>query len=526
MGRKEIGDLLKRTSDIEKELKPLGSGYMPDVKTINRSPAFQTWKEELKQEIHMMEQTPLTEGILKLLDTGFKNGIRDKRDFIELEGKLNVLSAHLDDYFGEQTGNEIGYKKMKKGTVVKTAFDEYTLIEQVGAGGNGRVFSAKTGSGDPVAIKFVERDIPAGKLKRFKNEINFCEHHKHKNIVEILDRGYVSFENGEYVFYVMPLYAETLRDKMRATIRPEDAISIFVGLLEGLSYAHKHGTIHRDIKPENIMFKNDSLEPIICDFGIAYFAKEELLTVVETKKNDRMANFQYAAPEQRIKGGEATAQTDIYALALILNEMFTGEIPQALDHKTIAECAPDFKFVDDVFSQLFRQKAEDRLYPEEKILTELKVREEQYKREQKIRNLQMAVAEMITPDKFEAFVLLKKYQDGNIIFTLNRDIPQEWFQIIQEGSFTHKAVIGYETYNLRMEKKNELSMPLYGNENTQAIEDIVSNVCEWISIVNEIYSDFLKTKAQEEQQRKEEERKAAIDKLEREKEISEIIANL
>ena len=78
------------TSDIEKELKPLGSGYMPDVKTINRSPAFQTWKEELKQEIHMMEQTPLTEGILKLLDTGFKNGIRDKRDFIELEGKLNV----------------------------------------------------------------------------------------------------------------------------------------------------------------------------------------------------------------------------------------------------------------------------------------------------------------------------------------------------------------------------------------------------------------------------------------------------
>ena len=133
---------------------------------------------------------------------------------------------------------------------------------------------------------------------------------------------------------------------------------------------------------------------------------------------------------------------------------------------------------------------------------------------------------MITPDKFEAFVLLKKYQDGNIIFTLNRDIPQKWFQIIQEGSFTHKAVIGYETYNLRMEKKNELSMPLYGNENTQAIEDIVSNVCEWISIVNEIYSDFLKTKAQEEQQRKEEERKAAIDKLEREKEISEIIANL
>lgn len=93
---------------------------------------------------------------------------------------------------------------MKHGETIKTAFDEYVLIKQVGSGGNGRVFSATNMNKENVAIKFVERNISASKLKRFKNEIHFCEYHKHKNIVEILDRGYVVLDGTEYVFYVMP----------------------------------------------------------------------------------------------------------------------------------------------------------------------------------------------------------------------------------------------------------------------------------------------------------------------------------
>ena len=382
MGKQELVNILKRTSEIEKELKPMGGSFMPNLKTINRSLSFQIWKTELREELLKLKQEPLIVEIIHLLDNGFKNGTRDEKDFIDLQGKLSVLSSRVDNYFDVQTAFEAEVQKMKKGTSVKTAFDEYTLIKQVGEGGNGKVFSATNGHGESVAIKFVERSISASKLKRFKNEIHFCEKHEHKNIVEILDRGYVILDSTEYVFYVMPLYAETLRDKMKAKIIPEDAVTIFIGLIEGLSYAHKIGTIHRDIKPENIMFKAGSLEPIICDFGIAHFAEDELLTIIETKKGDRMANFQYAAPEQRIKGEAATAQTDLYAAALILNEMFTGEIPQAVDHKTIATVAPDYAYLDDVFAQLFKQKAEDRLYPEEKILTEMKVRAEQYNRDQ------------------------------------------------------------------------------------------------------------------------------------------------
>ena len=527
MGMKEFSDVLKRTSDIEKHLKPTGGSFMPSVKTINRNPDFQIWKTELKRELQMMKQDSLVVDTLQILDNGFKNGFTDEKDFIALKGKLSVLSAHLDDYFEAQIEPDVEVKKMKKGTVVKTAFDEYTLIKQVGEGGNGKVFSATNGHGETVAIKFVERSLSAGKLKRFKNEIHFCENHKHKNIVEILDRGYVILDSTEYVFYVMPLYSETLRDKMKAKINPEDAVTIFIGLIEGLSYAHKIGTIHRDIKPENIMFKAGSLEPIICDFGIAHFAEDELLTIIETKKGDRMANFQYAAPEQRVKGEAATAQTDLYAAALILNEMFTGEIPQAVDHKTIASVAPDYAYLDEVFAQLFKQNASDRLYPEEKILTEMKVRAEQYHRDQEKLKLQKVVDEATSPDNFNATVTKKEFINGSIVFTLDRELPYEWFQILSGGHLgSYSALMSYGPEKLEKTGRYAISMPVYSSESPNSIKTIVENVLDWIPKANARYSAHVKQVAQQEQREREAARKAEIAKLDRESSISAILAQI
>ena len=178
MAQKELTNILKRTSQIEKLLKPTGGSFMPNVKTINRNPDFQIWKTELKRELQRVKQDSLVVDILQLLDNGFKNGFTDEKDFIDLKGKLSVISSHLDDYFEEQIEPDVEVKKMKKGTVVKTAFDEYTLIKQVGSGGNGRVFSATNEHGESVAIKFVERNISANKLKRFKIEMHFCENHQ------------------------------------------------------------------------------------------------------------------------------------------------------------------------------------------------------------------------------------------------------------------------------------------------------------------------------------------------------------
>ena len=76
--------------------------------------------------------------------------------------------------------------KLGKGSIAQTAYGSYTLVKQIGAGGNGQVFEAKDADGEVVAIKFLKKNESAKKLKRFKNEINFCENHSHKNIVQIL----------------------------------------------------------------------------------------------------------------------------------------------------------------------------------------------------------------------------------------------------------------------------------------------------------------------------------------------------
>ena len=416
---------------------------------------------------------------------------------------------------------------MRKGFKVYTAFDEYVLDKQIGAGGNARVFSARSSSGEIVAVKFIEKNLASDKFKRFKNEIYFCECHKHKNIVEIMDKGYTVDKDTEYAFYVMPLYAETLRDKMKFKLTPEQAVKIFEGLIEGLYYVHKNGTIHRDVKPENIMFKEGSIDPILCDFGIAHFAEEDLVTMIETKQSDRLANFQYAAPEQRVKGGIAAAQTDIYAAALILNEMFTGEIPQAADYKTIASFYPDYKFLDDIFVQMFKQNAIDRLYPEDKILTEMKIRAELYKHEQEKLRLQKIVDEVVVPEEFVASVINKEFADGSLVFTLDQKIPHDWFSILLNRELgSYSALVGYEPDRLELHGMNAIGMPLHGLDSKNGIKAIVENVSDWVWKANRRYNENRKQVARKQQREKEVRRKAEIERLEKESEINRFLLEI
>lgn len=417
-------------------------------------------------------------------------------------------------------------EKLTKGAEIHTAFDDYVLIRQQGEGGNGKVFSAKNSDGEEVAIKFVEKNSSRTKLKRFKNEIYFCEQHRHKNIVPILDRGYVCFDEKEYVFYIMPLYNETLKDRIKKGVSHKDAVHIFVGILEGLNFAHEHNTIHRDIKPENILFSAETMDPVICDFGIAHFTEDELLTAVETRPGDRMANFYYAAPEQYKKKAEICPQTDIYSAALILNEMFTGEIPQATGYKTIKEIDPDYGYLDDVFVQLFRQVPEERLYPEDQIISEMKILAERNRREKEKAILQNAIYEMIDPGKFETNIIRKEYRNGYLVFIFDREFPVEWFQKLAYSSYSHSAIMGYEPDKLRMIGTRELDMRLRSNINENTLKSIIKNVEEWVRTVNEIYNREQKQLAYANQQRKEQERIEKLEKIEKENAIASLIAKL
>ena len=499
---------------------------LPD-KTIYNSPEFIQWKENAKYQLRKLKPSQTVDETIDLLDS-FK-GWRDKSDLKKLKAKIQIILDNPDDFLPKEDFEEtMNVQRLKKGTVVHTAFDDYELFKQVGQGGNGKVFSAKDSKGYDVAIKFVERNETDKSYKRLKNEIHFCEKAQHKNIIKITDRGYAVLDEKPYVFYVMPLYPDTLRSKMKKGLAPEDAIAVFVGIMQGLKFAHEKGTFHRDIKPENILFAENSNEPVICDFGIAHFAEDDLITAVETKAADRLANFQYAAPEQRIKGGakQVDGRADVYAAGLILNEMFTNEIPQSAGYKKIAAVNPDYAYLDKLFESLFQQNPDDRLFPAIEILNQLTALADYHHDEERKIRLAKVIIEEKEIQEFKPSIIRKSFNNGNLVFVFDRVLPREWVEILMGGHYGHTSLMGYETYCLSQTDENTLIMPLKGRSDEATIKTIVEYMNTWIPSANYEYNSKLKREAAEVQRKEEMKRKKELEEIDRAQAINALLNDI
>jgi serine/threonine protein kinase len=251
--------------------------------------------------------------------------------------------------------------KLTKPISFETAFGTYVVQELLGEGGAGRVYGGVGIDQAAIALKVLSEDrASTDKRRRFKNEIAFLARNKHPNIVTVVDHGVA--RGGEMVgpFYVMPRYDGNLRHLMRQGIAPDRVLSLFSQILDGVEAAHLQGVIHRDLKPENILYDRDSDAVAIADFGIASFTAEFLVTLVETDPQQRLANFQYAAPEQRVQGKPVGAPADLYALGLILNEMFTGVVPYGTGYRLIGQVSNDLSFLDAIVAMMLRQAPEER----------------------------------------------------------------------------------------------------------------------------------------------------------------------
>ncbi|MGN6544274.1 MAG: serine/threonine-protein kinase [Aureliella sp.] len=251
--------------------------------------------------------------------------------------------------------------KLRKPIQLETAFGVYLLEELVGEGGAGRVYAGRGADDREVAIKVLtQSQASADRRRRFKNEIAFLSRIDHPNVVGVLDYGVARDESVQGPFYVMQRYTCSLRSLMQAGIPDKKALAFFGQVLDGVEAAHFKGTVHRDLKPENILYDQKSDSLAIADFGIAQFTEHLMATLVETKPTQRLANFQYAAPEQRKVGGKTSESTDIYALGLILNEMFTEQIPSGTEYRTVGQVVSQFAFLDAVVAQCIRQSPTER----------------------------------------------------------------------------------------------------------------------------------------------------------------------
>lgn len=197
--------------------------------------------------------------------------------------------------------------------------DRYRVVALLGRGGMGEVYRADDLTlGQPVALKFLPEEAAQDPalLDRFRAEVRIARKVSHPNVCRVYDVGEV---DGQPYLSMEYVDGEDLASLLRRIGRlPNDkALDIARQLCAGLAAAHTKGVLHRDLKPANIMLDGRG-QAIITDFGLAAFADQAQGAEV------RSGTPAYMAPEQ-LTGKEVTEKSDIYALGLVLYELFTGK---------------------------------------------------------------------------------------------------------------------------------------------------------------------------------------------------------
>jgi len=207
--------------------------------------------------------------------------------------------------------------------------DRYEILGTLGKGGMGVVYRARDRQLDEVvALKLLRPEALASDptlLDRFKQEIKLARRITHRNVLRTHDFG-----EAAGVPYISMEYLEgvTLKD----LVRNRGALPLGVGLsiakqmCHGLGAAHEGGVVHRDIKPQNMLILPETGELKIMDFGISRVSSVEAGTSGLTTAGTVMGTPDYMPPEQA-QGRPADFRSDLYSLAVVFFEIFTGKLP-------------------------------------------------------------------------------------------------------------------------------------------------------------------------------------------------------
>lgn len=394
--------------------------------------------------------------------------------------------------------------KLKKPVTFETTFEVYVVDELLGEGGAGRVYGGNDSDGTPVALKVLaEERASTDKRSRFKNEISFQASNKHRNIVTVIDHGLARGGNINGPFYVMPRYKNSLRKLIQEGITPDQVLPLFSQILDGVEAAHLLGVVHRDIKPENVLHNPDSNTIAVADFGTARFTEDLLATTVETAPAKRLANFQYAAPEQRTPGQTVGKPADLYALGLILNEMFTGFVPQGTKYQDISSVSKEFGFLDGIVEGMIRQIPQER--PDS--IAKIKGLIQQYQAEAvSLQRLSQIDATVIDAQKIDDPLALEPphlvdfdWGGGQLTLILNREVSQGWIGGLREMG-THRSLMnkGPEYFSFRGNKA-------IVNAQEHEVQQVINYFKEWLPLATRRLKQRLEQEArQQEIERKEE----------------------
>ncbi|HEX9630934.1 MAG TPA: serine/threonine-protein kinase [Gemmatimonadales bacterium] len=212
--------------------------------------------------------------------------------------------------------------------------NRYEVVKRLGEGGMSYVYEAKDLTrGETIAIKILSPKLSAdsSSVQRLRREAGLAMRLEHPHVCKILRLG--ETEDG-LIYLVMPyLKGELLSDREgKAGPLPIPQSVEWLGqMCSGLHHAHQLHIVHRDLKPENVMIipgSDDREIAVVMDFGLAKENRADPSMAKLTATGIILGTPEFMSPEQ-IRGRPIDARSDVYALAIVAFEMFTGKLPFA-----------------------------------------------------------------------------------------------------------------------------------------------------------------------------------------------------
>ena len=219
-------------------------------------------------------------------------------------------------------------KELFVGQLGCTIKDYYEVINEIGKGGNAKVYEVKNKKTNDIrACKYLSKaNIKESDLQKFRREIKILIKTDHPNIIKL----YEVFETKKSLYLIMEkcnggeLFDKIINHIGSGQMYSERmAANLISQIMSAVDYCHKNGICHRDLKPENILFLNKGSEldnPLkIIDFGLSQIMGEK------KKLTSQVGTSYYVPPE--ILMGEYNQKCDIWSVGIILCILLTGEPP-------------------------------------------------------------------------------------------------------------------------------------------------------------------------------------------------------
>lgn len=242
-----------------------------------------------------------------------------------------AVAPSLDDKLARRASDAKPARRIVDPLLGEVLDGKYRLDAALGKGGSGRVYVATQLSlHRQVAVKIMRPELEESGderyAERFFREASKAGALAHPNVVTVHDYGRT--DTGLCYIVMELLDGRSLKRIMKAgPVELDRALDIFEQIVRGLRHAHKAGLVHRDVKPGNVqVLAGDEFQDVVklLDFGLVKSAEAEVTEI--TRDGSFLGTPHYAAPEQ-VRGLEADARSDLYAVGVMLYRACTGKLP-------------------------------------------------------------------------------------------------------------------------------------------------------------------------------------------------------